>query len=388
MGHSKTLMIFIVNAMMALPAYGQQAAWQSPSSGPDLRQMLPPNTGSGNPANGGGVTQETQSEANREFEVDGKVSAEIDAMMNEAPSIADIPANEQLSNTSAETRNRASSPQNNGRGIDQVDKKLVLSSTNVDARLEQLMKVSGEWKISLFMSQKDIARLQKALNWRQQIEQKNPEVLIKIQDFINPEGQVIAEKEAPVKYEIFRLKSIVLDPKGGWTIFLNDQKLTRKTKESDSEVIPISVNNRSVTLKWTPSDTRLIDKVRETAQGMTPETRKTLPQTNRIATTVPASNVQASGSIIFTLRPNQSFVPQYAAIYEGLPPASVETAQQETTDGPSASISPEDVMMKFPGSDAIPSALNEDTLKQVESLTNSLSSIIGQTRKNADRLQQ
>lgn len=342
--------------------------------------------------------------------LDDELASDIRALMEDTPAIENqnsSPSEANDSNTSSGT-----APQLDANGS---PKQIVLSTTRVEEWKQQLIKVSGEWETSLFFSKKDVGRLQNALEWRQRIENRSPDILQTIESYINPENIPEAEPLAPVAYETFRLKSIVIDPKGGWTIFLNDTKLSSKSLDKEAELVPVAVNSRSATFRWRPSDTRIADEMSKTSEAMTAEARKALEASNRIAAIVPQSNIDPKGVITFTLRPNQSFVPQHVAIYEGIPPAlaekKTEVVEQErnilNTD-----ISPEEIMKKFPGTESLsgmmpmmqgtppsntgpsaatpPSTLPKEVGSEFDkrnNMSNSLTSIINQTRGNVQRLQ-
>jgi hypothetical protein len=339
--------------------------------------------------------------------LDDELASDIRALMEEAPSNVNK-VMEPVESTMSPTLSRGQS------GIDANGnpKQIILSNTKVEEWKQQLIKVSGEWETSLFFSKKDVGRLQNALEWRQRIEDRSPNILQTIESYLNPEKAPEVLPLAPLSYETFRLKSIVIDPRGGWTIFLNDQKLNSKSLDPEAEIVPVAVNSRSVTFRWTPSDTRIIEEMLKTAQAMTAETKKALEASNRIAATIPESNIDPEGSITFTLRPNQSFVTQHAAIYEGIPPtlaAQNATVAQQSKNILGTEISPEEIMRKFPGTEetggampmmqgilpgtnpaASPATLPTEVgneFDQRNSMANSLSSIINQTRGNVQRLQ-
>lgn len=284
-------------------------------------------------------------------------------------------------------------------------KKEVLLTVDADERYDHLEKVRKQWKKSLFFSETDIQNIQQTLLTRKAVEE-SPEKYASIEAlFPGMKGKDIPKKAEPPlpSLPVFRLKSIVVDQKGRWSVFLNDRKLTQKALTEDSDIVPLSVTPRAVTLKWRPADPRHLANILKTAEGATPEIRKSLPDGNRVSAFLPPLNVQKSGVVIFTLRPNQTFVPELAAIYEGLPPAIPAPVQQANTGDDPLALEPvtnneksDDILGMLGLGDSPESSTDPGEQEQEQDLDllppsqvgNSLSSIINQTRSNTDRLKE
>jgi hypothetical protein len=268
-----------------------------------------------------------------------RLPSDLEALLGDAPSLSDLPETPPAEQT-------ASLPaQGLADRADASGNRATVTQTNAKERGSQLAKFSDEWKTSIFFSRKDIDNLLYVLKKRADLEQQNPDALAEFDRLMNPEEETKTEDEDPVDFPVFRLKSIVFDTKRGWSVFVNDRKLTRHTTDIESDIVPVSVSAQSVTLKWLPADQRIIDQL--TAITGKQENADAIPDKNRISAILPAGNILPDRSVVFTLRLNQSFVSRHAAIYEGLPPeekTDTSIAQTEELIQDVNQLNPEEIL--------------------------------------------
>lgn len=157
---------------------------------------------------------------------------------------------------------------------------------------------------------------------------------------VNPEIEIIEEQsdttkalaEEPAEYPVFSLSSIVFRSAGDWTVWISGLRITPKTNEQEVRVIGISAGQAQ--FSWKPVyNGALKERVQNhLLADPTPLAHKmTKPNT--------AIFDQQSGQAVFSLRPNQTFVPAYMTTFEGrvpgvtLPALRPENAKTEEPTG-------------------------------------------------------
>lgn len=116
--------------------------------------------------------------------------------------------------------------------------------------------------------------------------------------------------EDPLDYPVFYLASIAYDGPGAWSLWLSGYKITSSKNETDVTVLSVSAD--SATFLWTPSFAKAM--MRRKAGNLFVSTDLVK---NRLTGLQRVSFDEATGSVTFTLRPNQSFGVAYFRIFEG-----------------------------------------------------------------------
>ncbi len=116
--------------------------------------------------------------------------------------------------------------------------------------------------------------------------------------------------EDPLVYPVFYLSTIAYDAPSDWSLWVSGYKITSRRNYTDLTVL--NVTRDSVTFLWKPSFMKAIAK-RE-------KEKRFAPIDSVKHKLVPAQAVSidpAAGSVVFTLKPNQSFAPGYFKTFEG-----------------------------------------------------------------------
>jgi hypothetical protein len=137
----------------------------------------------------------------------------------------------------------------------------------------------------------------------------------------------------PDMYPVFYLSSIAYRASNDWSIWVSGHKIT--SRKNDTNLRILSVSPQSVSFLWSPvfADA-LITRTRE-HMFASPE-----PVKNKLTKTDTHRFDEQSGSVSFSLRTNQSFLPAYMRTFEGFleSPKLPALVAATTTD---AAISPE-----------------------------------------------
>lgn len=125
--------------------------------------------------------------------------------------------------------------------------------------------------------------------------------------------------EDPLTYPVFYLSSILYKGAGDWSLWISGYKITSQRNYTDVTVL--NVSRDSATFLWKPSFMKAITRR---------EKDKLFASTDSVKhKLVPAQSMAldpAAASIVFTLKPNQSFAPGYFKIFEGYIDAPTLTA--------------------------------------------------------------
>lgn len=140
--------------------------------------------------------------------------------------------------------------------------------------------------------------------------------------------------EEPKSYPVFYLASIVYNKPGDWSLWMSGRKITSRKNETDVSVL--SINANSATFLWQPSYSKAVLQRNDEASFVSTDTVK-----NRLATAQPITLNKDTGSVQFTLRPNQSFSVGYFKIFEGfIDTPVIEPLSANPTDVLGSSASP------------------------------------------------
>jgi hypothetical protein len=137
----------------------------------------------------------------------------------------------------------------------------------------------------------------------------------------------------PGAYPIFQLASVAYHTDKDWTVWVNNARIT--PKNNGGEVKVIAVKPDRVWFSWAPSYAQaVVERYRKKAYAPTDPVkhRLTIPNTASMA---------ADGTVMFSLRPNQSFVAGYFATFEGKPAAPALAPLAPPEAKPGAAMTPE-----------------------------------------------
>lgn len=116
--------------------------------------------------------------------------------------------------------------------------------------------------------------------------------------------------EDPLVYPVFYLSTIAYDTPSEWSLWVSGYKITSRHNYTDVTVL--NVTRDSVTFLWKPSFMKAIMK-RDKEKRFAPiDSVK-----HKLVPTQAVSIDESAGSVVFTLKPNQSFAPGYFKTFEG-----------------------------------------------------------------------
>lgn len=125
--------------------------------------------------------------------------------------------------------------------------------------------------------------------------------------------------EDPLVYPVFYLSTIAYDTPSEWSLWVSGYKITSRHNYTDVTVL--NVTRDSVTFLWKPSFMKAIMK-RDKEKRFAPID----PVKHKLVPTQAVSIDESAGSVVFTLKPNQSFAPGYFKSFEGYIDAPTLTA--------------------------------------------------------------
>jgi len=118
------------------------------------------------------------------------------------------------------------------------------------------------------------------------------------------------EPPAPATYPVYTLGSIAYRNGSDWTVWLNGVRITPRTNEQVVKVVAVSADLAQ--FEWKPSYLAAFTQRQQKEKfADTARVKHKLVQPNR------SSFDMKSGTVTFTLRPNQSFAAGYMAVFEG-----------------------------------------------------------------------
>jgi hypothetical protein len=151
---------------------------------------------------------------------------------------------------------------------------------------------------SLFFSAKDMAAIRKAVGVYTRIAGEGANAM----DFLNrlqtPEQQE-KKSERYFVYPQFFLASLVYNTPEDWTVYINNQRLTHKNPESSQGLRVKSIDKDKVAFEWMPDNWRKVEDV---------------------WSVMPNKDIEVDGrksTVMFTLRPNQTFSSYVMRVLEG-----------------------------------------------------------------------
>ncbi len=123
---------------------------------------------------------------------------------------------------------------------------------------------------------------------------------------------VIAEPHVnePEKYPVYYLSSIVYHSPSDWSIWLSGHKITSAKNNTELKVTGISSDQ--ATFSWTPGYSEAL-----TLRKQHKSFAETDKVKHRLAATQISSYNENTGTVTFTLRPNQTFAVGYFSTFEG-----------------------------------------------------------------------
>lgn len=173
-----------------------------------------------------------------------------------------------------------------------------------------------------------------------------PATLVNVQPTleVKQSAEVISE---PSNYPVFFLSSIAYKNAGEWTIWIGAHKIT--SHKNNSDVVVLAVTPESATFSWKPTYSRaVLVRHQQDLFASTDQYKNKLSVVQRI-------RVDGDGTIVFTLRQNQSFAVGYFSIFEGYVESPKLVALQANTvaaqiqpDGGPAGVDPMDASMVSP----------------------------------------
>lgn len=116
--------------------------------------------------------------------------------------------------------------------------------------------------------------------------------------------------EDPLVYPVFYLSTIAYDTPGEWSLWVSGYKITSRHNYTDVTVL--NVARDSVTFLWKPSFMKAIMKRDNEKRFAAID-----PVKHKLVTTQAVSIDETAESVVFTLKPNQSFAPGYFKTFEG-----------------------------------------------------------------------
>lgn len=125
--------------------------------------------------------------------------------------------------------------------------------------------------------------------------------------------------EDPLVYPVFYLSTIAYDTPTEWSLWVSGYKITSRRNYTDVTVL--NVSRDSVTFLWKPSFIKAIMKRNKEERFAPIDAVK-----HKLVPTQVVSIDPAAGSVVFTLKPNQSFAPGYFKTFEGYIDAPTLTA--------------------------------------------------------------
>ncbi len=135
------------------------------------------------------------------------------------------------------------------------------------------------------------------------------------------DANVPAAPSEPASYPVFFMNSIVYHSPTDWAVWVSGKKITPQTNPTDIKIV--TLDNHQATFSWLPNYQQALI-VRNAQHSFAPTTKVA----HRLAARQGVSFNETTGTVTFTLRPNQSFAAGYMSVFEGsmqspgMPPAS------------------------------------------------------------------
>jgi hypothetical protein len=196
----------------------------------------------------------------------------------------------------------------------------------------------GNQRESLFFSSDVTASLLQVLEFYesngQNVQEKpeKEEEAFDLQELLLAEEKNEEEEEKTIIYPEYRLLSIVYNSENDWVVMINGLKITPDMNDSANEIFVSSLSNEHVEMKWSPQDNALIRDLATRLDAATQQNSSIpQPEENRIARKLDINQFSPSERVIrLELQPNQTFAPEFFAIYEGKAPQSIINNQNKS----------------------------------------------------------
>lgn len=168
---------------------------------------------------------------------------------------------------------------------------------------------------SLLFTPEEVADIRYAINiYRKHASNKGDSDTFDEEDFLN---KLTGIRKAPQASQFFTypqyfLQSLVYHSANNWIIWIENQKITQDSPKNDAELSVLAIDQDKVTIQWRPIS---MDKV------------------NAMWEKIPNDEVKVNkseGTVIFTLKPNQTFSSYVMRPLEGrVQPVTVDTRNIE-----------------------------------------------------------
>lgn len=179
----------------------------------------------------------------------------------------------------------------------------------------------SSWKGSLLFTPADIGRLRKVMEL---YKPKNASGLNDTDDNESEEDALLASmtdhsapQEVLYRYPYFYLSSIIYSSPDDWFIWLNGKRILSADLSKDKYVSVQTISKTSATFVWKPPS---LPEVKASW-----DLRKKMEEKKKISMLGNVTFDELSGTVLFTLKPNQTFFSQTMQVVEGRIPPS-ETA--------------------------------------------------------------
>lgn len=176
----------------------------------------------------------------------------------------------------------------------------------------------GDVPFSLFYTADQTDKMRKVLTVYENSKRNNTptsiEVVEEVKELAPEVPKVIIEE--PAMYPSFTLRSIVYRDKRDWTVWIGDMRITPKTNTQDSEIRVLGLTPTAGQFLWNPTYASKLAQRKESKAFA-----DTKPVAHKMTKPNTAQLDGATGQVVFTLRPNQTFASAYMATFEGRMPA-------------------------------------------------------------------
>jgi hypothetical protein len=169
-----------------------------------------------------------------------------------------------------------------------------------DDLVEAMRRINGIKIKSLFFTRQEVGIVRYAYAIYAKLPTATAEDKFNEEAFLKQFAVIRTKNEVTVfTYPQFFLDSIVYHHKNNWIAWINNKKITQDTAGENSELRIIGIDENKVVVEWKPL---YMDKVAEVWQ-------KTTHKDIKVNT--------KEGTVVFTLRPNQTFTSYQMKVVEG-----------------------------------------------------------------------